>query len=247
MAVADLFSSWNVGDRAVDPVLLKGKYINARSTLIAAGPPSYAQLSDSGISAAGAAGAVYPIGFVENFGMSQQKNLQRMFEIGSDRSYFIPGRTMASANLGRVLFHGPSLLRVMYAYYPQSKIEGLNTAGTTDNLKIAFTSNASNDNCMPIITESPGTAAPETPCDKASTGGGVNPTFYMNLASTLFDHPMGLLVYMRDINNEYYSAFYLEFSYVTAHNMNINASSTVVAEGVGLQFDRVVPVDLSVG
>ena len=236
------FSNWDFSDKAVDPILLQGKYINARSTLIAAGPPKFDQASgtDLGTDTSADNDFVYPIGFIENFGVVQQKNLQRMYEIGSDRAYFVPGRTMSSANLGRVLFHGPSLMRVLYAYYPQTKIVDFAGRSKTDKVKIAYTTTAASKDCYPDIIETPGTIANNDDCDANAS-----PTFYMNLASTLFDRPMGLLVYLKDINNEYYSAFYLEFCYITTHNMSINATSTIIAEGVGIQFDRVVPCDLS--
>jgi hypothetical protein len=231
------FTEWNIGDKAVDPVLMQGKYINARSTLVAAGPPLYSDIADSGTSG----DMVYPIGLIENLTISQQKNLQRLYELGSDRSYFVPGRTMSSASLGRIMFHGPSLLRVLYAYYPQSKINLTTTADlAADEVKIAYTDAHKTDPCLPFIEESPGTVIAATECDK-----GESPSFYMNLASNLFDRPLGLMVYLKDIRNKYYSAFYLEMCYVSAHNLSINSSSTVIAEGAGLQFDRIVPVDLS--
>ena len=231
------FNTWSFQNQTVDPIGMDGKYINARSTLIAAGPPSFAQISSSNSLANSTldnGGMVYPIGFIENFGMSQQKNLQRMYEIGSNRAYFVPGRTMSSAQMGRVLFHGPSLLRVLYAYYPQDKIM-LPSGVANDDVKTAFTDSA----CLPVIEDAPGTQSNDPECNKTSS-----PSFYMNLASTLFDHPLGLMVYMKDINNKYYSAFYLEYCYVTAHSLNINSSSTVIAEGIGLQFDTIQPIDL---
>lgn len=231
------FAEWSFGDKAIDPIMLQGKYINARSTMLAAGPPQFSDLSSNGTDGE----MVFPLGFIENFGITQQKNLQRMYEIGSDRAYFIPGRTLCSSNLGRVLFHGPSLMRVLYAYYPQSKIN-LTSDTPADEVKISYTSDSTQTDCLPFIEESPGTVINADDCTPSEQ----SPTFYMNLASNLFDHPLGLLVYMKDIKNEYYSAFYLEQCYITTHNMNINATSTVVAEGVGLQFDRIVPVDMSV-
>ena len=238
----NLFSNWNFGNKSVTPEMMQGKYINARSTLIAAGPPQYSQISGSNSNTA--QDMVYPIGFVENFGITQQRNLQRMFEIGSNRSFFIPGRTMSSANFGRVLFHGPSLLRVLYAYYPKEKIAVVGGTGgvASDNVSAAFAQGPfTGPKCVPMIDDAPGTQAKIGDCAPAEQA----PAFYMNLASTLFDHALGILIYMKDIRNEYYSAFYLEFCHVTAHSMNINATSTVIAEGVGLQFDEIKPVDLS--
>lgn len=239
------FSEWKIGSSSVDPVMLQGKFINARSTLIAAGPASYDKLVEASTGATSVDDFVYPIGFIENFGLTQQKNLQRMFEIGSNRSYFVPGRTMSSCNFGRVLFHGPSLMRVLYSYYPKDKIRTAN-GPANDDVTIAYAASQDATKCLPNVGNSgidyPGTQAPVDDCSPVKSA-----SFYMNLASTLFDHPLGLLVYMKDTKDEYYSAFYLEFCHITAHSLNINATSTVIAEGVGIQFDGIQPVDLAPG
>jgi hypothetical protein len=65
---------------------------------------------------------VYPIGVVEAINVSQAKQIQRLFEIGSKRSYFVPGRNIGQASITRTVFNGPNLLRALYAYYPANKI-----------------------------------------------------------------------------------------------------------------------------
>ncbi len=57
---------------------------------------------------------LYPIGVVQSVGVQQQKQINQIYEIGSKLSYFIPGRTMIQVQLARVLFHGESLLAVLY-------------------------------------------------------------------------------------------------------------------------------------
>lgn len=57
---------------------------------------------------------LYPIGVVQSIGVQQQKQINQIYEIGSKLSYFIPGRTMIQVQLARVLFHGESLLAVLY-------------------------------------------------------------------------------------------------------------------------------------
>jgi hypothetical protein len=68
---------------------------------------------------------------LENVGLSQSKQLQRLFEIGSSRSYFIPGRVIGSITLGRVLYHGPSLLKVLYAHGSSRNVSGPWSPATT--------------------------------------------------------------------------------------------------------------------
>ena len=50
-------------------------------------------------------------------GMDGIETISRIWEVGSGRSVFISGRTVGQLGLSRILYHGPSLLRVLYAYY----------------------------------------------------------------------------------------------------------------------------------
>jgi len=53
-----------------------GQFINAESTLVAAGPP---QLSDSAGSGSAQADLILPVGLLETFGLQQSRQLQRIF------------------------------------------------------------------------------------------------------------------------------------------------------------------------
>lgn len=237
-------NNWQWQSEHVERKLRQGEYVSAESVLIAAGPPRFDQvafqgstLGESNDGAAGdntTKGGVYPIGLIENFGISQNKQLQRLFEIGAKRSYFIPGRTMSSLNMGRVLFWGPSLMRVLYAYYPGIKVpmaDGISLEEADDGVGI----NGNHDEA-PDIKLAPGGVAGEGVGRKAS--------FFINLASDLFNQPLGLMCYLKDARDQVYGAFYLEDVFLQAHQFNINSSSVLIAEGVAAQFDVVVPVDV---
>jgi len=243
------FSNWAWQTQHVESRLQQGEYVSAESVLIAAGPPSFSDVSFQNVASSAASGAdiptgtqsgaVYPIGMVENFGLSQNKQLQRLFEIGSKRSYFIPGRNIGSFSMGRVLFWGPSLMRVMYAYYPESLITMANGALMSDSSNDdAIQLSGTADPSLPFIEVAPGTSAGAgLPADQKGA-------FYMNLASDLFNQPLGLLVYMKDVRDQVYSAFYLEDVFIQSHSLNVNASSVLVAEGISCQYDQLVPVSI---
>src|SRR5512142_3077499 len=110
-------SNWDFSNYHVQQELQGGQFVSAEPSLVAAGPPEIGGTSAYSSVPVGNVGAVYPIGLIENAGISQSKQLQKLFEIGSSRSYFIPGRVIGSESLGRIFYYGPSLLRVMYAYY----------------------------------------------------------------------------------------------------------------------------------
>lgn len=226
-------NNWKFFDRHVSSELQGGQFVSAATILIAAGPPL---ISDFARGSGTASEVAFPIGIVENFGLSQNRQLQRMFEIGSKRSYFVPGRTIGSLSLGRVLFFGPSLLRVLYAYYPLDK---LNNASANVASKLGTgTVERTLGTRTPDVLDIPGFGSQDVV-------DGQNADFWMNLASDLFDHPFGLLVYVRDAQNDAYGGFYLEDANLQANQFNVNASSVLVAEGISAQYDKLIPINIT--
>jgi hypothetical protein len=222
------FNSWDFHKYRVQQELTGGQFVNAESTLIAAGPP---HLSDAGDIEGE---SVYPIGLLETFGLQQSRQLQRIFEIGSSRSYFIPGRTIGSITLGRTFYFGPSLLRVLYSYWKG------NADGTPIGMK---------EPALPANADEYAKSG-----DQALLAGLTqqrdlyrNPGYgfmLMDLASDLFSQPTGMAVYFKDANTDTLGGFYLEECYVQGHQMTVSSGSVLIMEGASLQYDLLVPIDL---
>lgn len=242
-ATTDL-ANWDFHNFHVQQELAGGQFISAETTLVAAGPP---RLSDFG--AASGLGATidqedlaFPIGLLENVGLSQSKQLQRIFEIGSSRSYFIPGRMVGSVNLGRVMYHGPSLLKVLYAYYSQPD-------GTLfDFLHLDKTTTYTDS--QGIIRRDPDAKLLELGAIQESLANiKQRPGFddlYLNLASDLFNQPTGLLFYFKNMIQDTVGSVYLEECHLQGHQLSISSGSVLIMEGASMQFDRLVPVRMSV-
>ncbi len=220
------FSDWSPYSGYVQAGMVDGAYANAGFTLLAAGPPRLANIG--GASAfAGALNAtqndiVFPIGIVQNFNLSHTRNFTRLFEIGSERSYFIAGRTMGQIGLGRVYYHGASLLRVLYAYYADQVPPTL----------------------VGSLFDNQGQRSMSNPHDVVIPPGYDN--IFLNLASDLFMQPIGLLLYIRDVNNQTLSACYFEACYVPNHSWMTDSQGVLIQEQVGIQFERAVPVAVTV-
>lgn len=222
------FNSWDFHKYRVQQELTGGQFVNAESTLIAAGPP---HLSDAGDIEGE---SVYPIGLLETFGLQQSRQLQRIFEIGSSRSYFIPGRTIGSITLGRTFYFGPSLLRVLYSYWK----------GDADGTPIGMKEPALPANAAEYAASG----------DQALLAGLTqqrqlyrNPGYgfmLIDLASDLFAQPTGMAVYFKDANTDTLGGFYLEECYVQGHQMTVSSGSVLIMEGASLQYDLLVPIDL---
>lgn len=219
-------SEWKFQDRHVQPSIDDfGVFIRAGSVLLAAGPPTlatrFAAQQNPTANPESLDDVAHPLGVVENFAMAQNKQLQTLFEIGSDLRYFLPGRTINNCALSRVLIDGPSLLKVAYNYYlPRGASEP-----TNGPLSVTVGNQATRPTRP--IRSLPG-----------------QDHMFLNLASELFNLPIGILVMFSNNAEDLVAAVYLEKCMVNSHNMNINASSVLVAEALNLQFDRVLPINL---
>lgn len=221
------FSDWSPYTGFVQSGLVDGQYANAGFTLLAAGPPRLANIGGaaaiSGALKTGGQAAnniVFPVGIIQNFNLSHTRNFTRIFEIGSERSYFIAGRTMGQIGLGRVYYHGASLLRVLYAYYEDQ---------IPPTIVNAMWANA-------------GAQAMSNPHDVIIPPGYEN--IYINLASDLFAQPIGMLLYIRDINQATLGAVYFESCYVPNHTWATDSQGVLIQEQVAVQFERAVPVEV---
>lgn len=217
---------WNFRTQHVQRELDPQDFINAHTTLIACGPPRIVSPGDLvGADAAAAARIqstyLFPMGVVENMTLVQNRQLQILFEIGSKRQYYIPGRVIPQISFARTLFHGPNIMRALYAYYPAKFLPGR----TTDIAQPSIAAFKEITACP--VQENPGFE-----------------DLFVNLNSDLFDKPFGLLVILKDECGSPYGSIYLENAFINNHQLSVNASSTLVAEGVTVQFERIVPVDI---
>lgn len=169
----------------------------------------------------GRATFAFPLGVTENLGIAQNKQLTRLFEIGSRRSYFIVGRTVSSMTIARTLYDGPNLLRALYAYYPARYQSTFGAQNSVDNLL----------------------AVKETDFVPLRRAAGYA-DFFINLDSDLFDHPFGLLVMFLDSQNQIYGACYAENAHIQAHQFGISSQANIIGEGVTVQFDQLLPINV---
>ena len=90
--------TWSPNENYVQSNLVGGQFVSAAYTMLAAGPPRLAQLGGAAAAGSALAGGnagqmALPIGIVQNFSLTQNMAIQQLFEIGSERSYMISGRT----------------------------------------------------------------------------------------------------------------------------------------------------------
>lgn len=220
------FSEWSPYEKFVQAGMVDGQFLNAGFTVLAAGPPRLANIGGAtalagATASAGADQMVMPIGVIQNVNLSHNRTFNRIFEVGSERSYFISGRTIGQLSIARILYHGPSLLRMLYAYYEDA---------IPPTIVSAVFNNA-------------GIATVDNPHDVIIPPGFEN--MFLNLASDLFNQPIGILMYVRDSNLDTYGAVYMESCYVPNHTWATDAQGVIIQESAAIQFERAVPVAVS--
>ena len=203
-----------------------GDFLSSESVVLLSGPPKL----DTAITPTN----LIPIGLVQNVQVTQAKQIQQLFEIGSKLPFFVPGRTTVQVGMARVLFDGPSLMEALYVSQ-----EG-------GNLYI------------PAITGDVGTAtsnpgepyntAGEDPVLVGTTAGGFdtsnNAEFFINLASEFFNKPLGLGCVLYDMQQQAYGGFYLEECYIQSHRFSASAQQTVLMEDVGIRCTALRPISI---
>ncbi len=214
-------SGWQPFDTHVQGGMIDGRFMSAAFTLLAAGPPRLSAITTGGSSAGAPGEFAFPIGVLQNFNLSHNRQFSRFWEIGSERSYFVSGRAMGQMSLSRIMYHGPSLLRAMYAYYSDQLPASVQIDPLFDNPGIEGVANK-HDVIIP-----PGYK-----------------NVFLNLASDLFTQPVGMLMYFRDSNLATMAAGYLEECFVPGHNLATDSQGTVIQESCQVQFERMVPIDV---
>lgn len=228
------FLEWSWAGQHVQTEIENGEYLSSESTLVLAGPSRLTHLTgNDGNLGAYTSNSLFPLGLLQNASFAQNRQVTRLFEIGSKRAYFVPGRMFANFNIGRVMFYGPSLMRMLYALAPSTL---LNFGGQPLSSDVAIPADYLN-------------LFPTTQLFGAPGAGGLaneaeNRDFFINLASELFNIPFGLVMIFKDTRNRLYGGTYLEDCYIEAHQMGVDSNSVIIAESVTGQFDSVAPIQL---
>lgn len=176
-------------------------------TAIYAGPPRFSSVGANGVT-------LYPIGLVQSISLASGVANQRLFEIGSNRSFFTRGKAAPSLSLSKLLADQKNIIASLLQY-------------------------ARND----ILRDYDGTKSPGT--------GGAAADIMLNLDSEFTNVPFGMLLVLKtkggkDASNrgKTLAAVYLELCVMDGYGFSIDAVSPAIQEGVSIQFDRIVPVDI---
>ena len=185
--------------------------LGSKAVLISFGPPMF-----------DANASTIVCGLVQNLNLNQQRQIQELFEIGSERRYWVDGPTRNNISITRALFSGSSLL----------KLAGkgtMNRGISTDE-----------DGMHESIYQGQ---------NRNAVSGGRDKNFWINLSSDLFKNPIGVMLDFREFygngQSSSYGSVYLSNGKIQGHTMNMQAGNWMMQESLQIMFET--PIPLSAG
>jgi len=120
-------------NRHVDSSIQENQFTTAARCVIFAGRQGSATLT--------------PVGIVQGYGWSENRQVDMIFELGSDLPYLVPGRTTGQISLSRMLLYGRDLLNVIYNTAADDQREWIKSLREiTEPCRLAFASYTNGDN-----------------------------------------------------------------------------------------------------
>ena len=231
--------NWNPWEKHVQGGLKEYNYLSGKNTLLCVGPPYLNSILDA---MQAASEVLYPVGLAQNFAIAQNTATQQIHEIGSEKPYFFRGRTVRQITIGRVVYHGPSLLRVLYSWYKSTVGKYQISTPILD----VFGASGIPKYLQPFAS---GTTGTQTDNNVYTTG--VLPTvhippgyenLWINLASDLFRMPTGLFLLLRDNEDNNVAAYYAEQCHVPTHTMAVDSQGLIIQETISIICGNLLPI-----
>ena len=172
-----------------------------------------------------------PVGLVQNISLSQGRNVAKIYELGSERSYQIPERSEPSFSFSKILYSGPSLLKFSHVYYLKRQATGIHDVELE---KIKNVMKAADIDDVKDIENA----------IKSQAGSPGYGDFFINLASELFQFPIGIMLMFKNNSGKIYGAMYLEDAYISSVDFRVDTASTIIGESCGVSFDNILPLNV---
>ncbi len=183
--------------------------VGSKAVLISVGPPTWEQA---------AGGQAVVMGMVQQFSMQQQRQVAEIFEIGSERRYYLDNPHRAQLTISRVLISGPSLLKILGT--------GLLNRGMGEGeieLERLFQDGGIN-----------------------AAGADPNNNLWINIASDLFNNPLGIMLEFEEFHGDgtssNYGTVYLQNCKLQGHSMAMQSQMWMIQEDINMLFEYAIPI-----
>ena len=118
----------------VDTNLTSQEFLSSYRTVIYSRPAEGTVAQIAGNLDSGAASEFKAIGVVTAWSWQESRNVDRIFELGSDIPYLIPGYTIGQINIGRVMLNGSDVVNALYHGKQPNSTSGADTEDTHKNM-----------------------------------------------------------------------------------------------------------------
>ena len=200
--------AWDFNERLIGEMRSR-KFASAKTFLVAAGPVKFQDVTAENVS---------PLGLIQQVGMQQQRQLFRLFEVGSMENYLVAGRHNNRLTLSRLMYHGDSLLKAISKNngrdFP-ADIPGHSRPGFDANSVLWW-------NLQSVQFEEP-------------VGLYLRLDSFEDADNVMGDGSLG--------DSATIGGVYLEECMIDTHQVNVDANQVIVAENVGLQWSQLVPME----
>ena len=206
-------STWNFSNTHVDTNINPNTdLVSAARCLIYARPSSY------GTEDTRAASKFMRCGLIQGYNYAEQRDVQRIFEIGSDVPYVVPGRTVGSLSLSRILLFGADLVNALY-YSAQN--EGITADELYQNNFSIIQNNQNSENIIRSIADI------KKPVDLLFT-------YFKNSGDAGTNG---------EINSRYTRIF--KECHITSRSESVDAGNIIVAEQVSIVYAKMGAVKIN--
>lgn len=178
------------------------------TTCLYAGPARFSGINTSA--------NLLPIGLADGISVNQGAQLARLFEIGSNRSFFTRGKDIPSVSLSKMLADQKNLISALLANARLYTDITVNDAGTK-------------------------AAGPNGPDSSVMMNLGSEFT-HIPFGLLMVFKTRGSTDNNVQSRGKILSAVYMEYCMMEGYNFNISSQAPVIMENISVQFDRVVPV-----
>ena len=186
------------------------------TTILYAGPARFTGIAADG----GAASALIPIGLADGISMQDNTQLTRLFEIGSNRSFFTRGKDQPVLSFQKMLADQSNILYALTQVALQTNNQQaiLNARGETAAGPVGPIPNIAMNLNSEVFGIPFGLMIIFKTRGNSNTGATNTPT--------------GMIL----------TSIYLEYCMFSSYNIQVVSNQPVITEGVSIEFDRVVPV-----
>ena len=140
-------NAWDYKNKNIDSSINENQFMTAARCIIYASP-------NLGGTQQNNFGQFRPIGVIQGYSWSEQRQIDMIFELGSEVPYLVPGRTTGQLSVSRMLLYGKDLINTIHGadeVDPSTWIKSLKDISKPMNLLFATFTNTNSADTQQLV------------------------------------------------------------------------------------------------